>query len=252
MARIGKAALVAAALILLGLAVGGCKEPPEGGRGGGPRLKFIVSDVDLVQAAAIALLADHFGWDVDVVVVVMHEQNLTVEDLVVLFVLLQLAKSEDAALAVGLRGQGLGWGEIAHRLGIHPGVFNQLRKRVFGPAGGPKRGKWESDEDFRQGLFIIMLSDYFAVGAPIIYEKFQKGNSLGDLTLALALGKRSGVEWTKLMEERKEKGKSWLEAAEALGTDLGELDSIAEKVKAPPEKEHPLKGQGKGKGKEAT
>lgn len=247
MVSIRKSAWVVVMLVLLGLTVGACKKPPEGGTvKGKARTKFILTDVDLVEAVAIAVLADHFGWDLNLVIKVKREGNLAPEDLVALFVLLQLAESKEVDLAVGLRGEGHGWGQVAHRLGIQPGVFNQLRTRVLGSLAVLKRGKWESDKDFREGLFIVVLSDYFGVEAPTVYQRFEKGNPLADLILALAMGKKSGVEWVKLMDERKEEGKSWLEEAEALGVDLGELDAIAEAVKAPPEEEHPSKGKGKG------
>lgn len=247
MVSIRRSAWLIALLVLAGLTVGSCKKPPEEGRPKGKaKTKFIVTDADLAEAAVIAILADHFGWDLNLVIKVRREGDLGPEDLVALFVLLNLAGSRDVDLVVGLRGEGHGWGVIAHRLGIQPSVFNQLRRRVLGALAALRRGKWESDKDFGEGLFIIVLSDYFGVEAPTIYQRFEKGNSLADLVLALAFGKKIGVEWVKVMDERKKEGKSWLEEAEALGVDLGDLDAVERAVKAPPKENHSSKGKGKG------
>jgi hypothetical protein len=51
-----------------------------------------------------------------------------------------------------LREQGLGWGQISHKLGMHPGTFNKLRKsgafdrdRIWGSVLKDKYGASESD-----------------------------------------------------------------------------------------------------------
>ena len=246
MASKGKIIWVLVALILMGLMVGACKKPRrEGTLKGMKKAKFILNDDDLLQAAAVAIIADHFGLDVDLVVKVKRAGKVTTEDLVLLFALLYLAGSDDADFAVGLRGKGHGWGEIAHRLGIHPSTFNKLRKRVLGPAGALKRGKWQSDEDFKRGLFIIVLSDRFGVEATLMREKVEEGNSLNDLLLALALAQRVEEEWTELLEGKKEDGRSWLTIANELEVDLAELDTIAEALKLPPEKGGSIKRMGK-------
>jgi len=244
--------VVLAALVLFSLVLAGCKLRKDEGKpvrtgvvAVSPGAAVMLNDVDLPTAVGATLVADQFGWRPSLVTVVMRDAHLSLEDAVVLFALLELAKSQDVDFAITLRQQGLGWGVIAHRLGIHPGVFNQLRVRLLGAGGGKPGGLWVSDLDFRNGLFIIFLSDHFAIAAPVLWQRFEVGIVMPDLMLALFLGRRSGRGWDELLKERGEKRQTWLAMYKGKGVDLSDLDRIAGEVKQPPSKERTWKGEGK-------
>jgi len=246
------------ALVMFSLVFAGCKvmqggaKPSQGEVAVGtarPRTTSILNDEDLATAVGTALIAEHLGWGENLVTVVMRDAHLGLEDVVALFVLLELAKSQDIDSVITLRQQGLGWGQVAHRLGIQPGVFNQLRVRILGPGGKKEGWRWENDRDFRDGLFVIFLSDQFGIIAPILRERFEGGVVMPDLMLALFLGRRSGRDWSELLKERKGKQETWLGMSNRVGVDLSPLDRIAQEVKQPPKAERGWKGQGKGQAK---
>jgi len=235
---------VMTAVVSLSLVLTGCKVPPEEGRH--TRVAFILNDVDLETAVAAALIADRFGWGESLVVMVMRDAHLSLEDAFALFTILELAGSEDIDLAIALRERGLGWGEVAHECGIRPDVFNRLRPRFLIPGHRERRWEWGSDRDYRDGLTIIFLSDYFGVRAYILLQDYDEGVGIPDLILGLALGRRTGRDWGELLRERRERRESWLALSDEWGIDLSHFDRMAEEAKQPPrEKERGWKGHGK-------
>jgi hypothetical protein len=82
----------------------------------------------VVDQIAATVLAEKFGIPVRDVFGVSRSSQLDVFDLPPLFsIARQTRRSTNDVWR--LRNEGLGWGEIAHRLGMHPGTFNKLRKQ---------------------------------------------------------------------------------------------------------------------------
>ncbi|MBS1722175.1 MAG: hypothetical protein JSS66_04105 [Armatimonadetes bacterium] len=82
----------------------------------------------LLEKIATSILADQFGIDTREVLYVRDQSHLPVWELGPVFQgSYYFHRSPNEVWR--LRNQGLGWGEIAHRMGMHPGTFNKLRKQ---------------------------------------------------------------------------------------------------------------------------
>lgn len=73
-----------------------------------------------------------------------------------------------------LRRKGLGWGEVAKRLGMHPGTFNKLRK-----AGAFDQG----------GFWPWLTTSHFRYGANPWDEGRRQGFDPGDIFVSAVLGR---------------------------------------------------------------
>lgn len=82
----------------------------------------------LLEKIAMTVLADQFGIDTSQVSMFQQETRLSVYDLAPTYEAAHYF-NRDPRMIRQLRNQGLGWGEIAHRIGMQPGEFNKLLKQ---------------------------------------------------------------------------------------------------------------------------
>jgi len=82
----------------------------------------------LLQKIAMAVLAEKFGINTSAVDLLRTKTNLPVYDLAPVY---QGAHyfNRTPNQVWQLRQQGLGWGQIAQRVGMQPGEFNKLRNQ---------------------------------------------------------------------------------------------------------------------------
>jgi hypothetical protein len=90
-------------------------------------LPAVAREESLFTKVGLAILAEKFGVDPRVAVAILGRSDREVFDSAPCF-----SASYHTGRPIGdvwkLRQQGLGWGQIAHRLGMNPGKFNKLRK----------------------------------------------------------------------------------------------------------------------------
>ena len=98
-----------------------------------------------------------------------------------------------------LRQQGLGWGQIAHRLGMHPGQFNKLRKS----------GAFDRDRIWGS----ILKERYGARDGDILSIK-KKGGSMEDAVHAHIIAHKSGGSASEVFDHYR-KGRDWDHTAKA-------------------------------------
>lgn len=149
-----------------------------------------------------------------------------------------------------LRQQKMGWGQIAHKLGIHPGTFNKLRKEAgigTGKGRAVDRRPWE-----------IVLGGYYGLEAADIEKLLARGLSLADVTFALNATATTGKSLDEILRLKRQLG-TWDKVAAALGV-KGEALAAAVEPKAKWSTSLPTgaiedggkakdRGPGKGKGK---
>ena len=100
-----------------------------------------------LEEIAVTLLADRFGVDPAQIVGFLDRSDLSVFEAAPYYSTSYY--TDDPVDEVWrLREQGLGWGQVAQRLGMHPGTFNKLRK-----SGAFDRDEiWESIYEDRYGV----------------------------------------------------------------------------------------------------
>jgi hypothetical protein len=90
---------------------------------------FVFSQSDLERIAA-ELLADRFNVNLDSVLGIRRETREDVWDLGPVFSMSRYG-NRNASEVQRLRASGMGWGQIAQRIGMHPGTFNKLRNQGY-------------------------------------------------------------------------------------------------------------------------
>ncbi len=90
---------------------------------------FVHGQSNLEKIAA-ELLADRFGISLDKVLGIRRETREDVWDLGPV-VSMSRYGNRDANEVQRLRASGMGWGEIAKQIGMHPGTFNKLRNQGY-------------------------------------------------------------------------------------------------------------------------
>ena len=153
-----------------------------------------------------------------------------------------------------LRQKKLGWGQIAHELGVHPGTFNKLRQQLG--LGADKKG----GGGIEAGPWVLILSKYYGLQPAEIEDLVRRGIPLAEVTFALNAAARSGRNVEEILRLKKQLG-SWEKVAASLGL-KGELlaSPVDPEAKwqtalgaAPQEGgdegAKPGKGKGKGRGK---
>ncbi|HSI74082.1 MAG TPA: hypothetical protein VK934_12970 [Fimbriimonas sp.] len=84
-------------------------------------------DMKTLETVAAMLLADKLGIDASSILQATLGQKASVYDMAPAFVMQRAAPRTTATSIWDLRRQGMGWGEIAHKIGMQPGEFNKLR-----------------------------------------------------------------------------------------------------------------------------
>ncbi len=130
----------------------------------------------LLEKIAMTILSDRFGIDTSQVSIFQQQTQLPVYDLAPTY---QAAHYFDRSPQEirRLRNQGLGWGEIAKRVGMQPGEFNRLRNQ-----GAFDRDRFW-DDSYR---------DRFGASNQTVSALRKSGGSHEDILGAILAGKLGG------------------------------------------------------------
>ncbi len=199
----------------------------------------------LLEKILTTVLADRFGIDTDQVIKVRSDSKSSIFDLGEIFSgAFRLNSTADKVWR--LRKQGLGWGQIAHQLGMHPGTFNKMRNsgafdsgRVWGDIFKQRFGTRNED-----------------------YEVIRKGGAkLEDIIAAVVVGKATNRSPQQVYDDYK-RVKNWDTVCSKAGVKMSDWKRYANKPAMPPRdgddsgsvgpgnsgKGNQGKGKGKGKG----
>ncbi len=128
---------------------------------------------ELLERIAVAVLADKFGIDTREVVVLQQQTRLPVYELSPILEGSYYFRQRPTTVWQ-MREQGLGWGQIAQRVGMHPGTFNKLRKQ----------GAFDRDR-----FWAMSYRERFGVPETQITVVRQRGGTLEDVLAAIVIGK---------------------------------------------------------------
>lgn len=181
------------------------------------------------EAAAALLLAKVLDVDMTMVISTRKETAMPVFFLAPAVVIAKVGK-KDLKEIVKMRSKGHGWGVIAHRLGIHPGTFNQQRVAL----------SKLSDDELIGEVWLSVLRQSFSVPASQIVKLRQKGLGWGDIIAVLQVSAASKLPTEKVIAHWQEMDKDWSKVRSHFGVSPDWL---------PPIKATSGEGVGKGRGK---
>ena len=185
-----------------------------------PFLVVTAGERDAGDLLLLTALAAFFGADVHVVVPLYPAWSI--HD-IVLILALHHDSHRDIGYIIGLRHRhGWGWGEIAHRLGVHPGAFNQQRV-------------WAKKQDR-------------AVGEGLLVRAMRaRSYPARDIALAANIAAQSGKPLGDVLKARASK-QSWKQVAGRFGMDSSQLarPAKAKGRSGPPAKAQPAPGKAAG------
>ena len=190
------------------------------------------------EAAAALLLAKVLGVDMTMVISTRKEASTPIFILAPAVVIAKVSK-RDLREIVKVWGKGHGWGVIAHRLGVHPGAFNQQRFVL----------SKLSDEDLVTSVWLTVLNQAFGVPTAQIVKFRREGLEWGDVIALLQVSSASKNEPEKVLTRWREMEKDWSRVRAHFGVSPDWLPQI-EKQERNRERERSPKGHGKGRGKQ--
>ncbi len=129
-----------------------------------------------LEAVAALVLANKLGISASGVIALNNRTDESIFDLAPVLQMQRNAPRSTANQIWELRRKGLGWGEIAKRVGIQPGQFNQMRNR----------GDFDRDRIWRDAL-----SNGFTPRADIDWMR-KMGLSWADVMTASVISRESG------------------------------------------------------------
>jgi len=180
-------------------------------------------DHQLETALAVGLLAAFFDVPVAVVVPLYPRYGF---DNSALLLAIFVNSGRPIAFIEREHSRGIGWGEVAHRCGVHPGVFNQQRvwaKKNDGPVA----------VSFGNGV----LGRCYGIAPASVQTYRNRGYAFPHILLGLNVSRQTGHSMEVVLKSR-ERESSWAATGKHFGVN-------AEKVKSAPA---PKQKFGKGKG----
>lgn len=178
------------------------------------------------EAVAAILLAKTFDLDLTMIISTRRQSTTPVFVLAPAFVIAKVSK-KDVKDILKERSRGHGWGVIAHRLRVHPGVFNKARVNMS------RLG----DPEIEVSVWLTVLSQAFGYPQSQIVALKRKGLDWGELIAVLQISscaRKSPDEVIKVWR----KTKDWAKVRSHFSVPLDWLPD----VKAQKEGESNLKG----------
>lgn len=167
----------------------------------------------ILERVAGELLSDRFGIDVADVLGIRRDRNQDVFDLGPTLSMSRYGGSS-ASEVQRLRASGLGWGEIAHRIGMHPGTFNKLRKQGY----FDRDSFWDDVYRRRYGISQNEID---------LIRK--RGGREDDLLAAAIIGRSSGRKPVEVFD-RYRQDKNWSTTSGRYKVDLKNWKAVGKKV----------------------
>lgn len=196
---------------------------------------------NVLERIATEILADRFGIDVQDILGTRRETREDVWDLGPVYSMSRYS-NRDANEVQRLRASGMGWGQIAKQIGMHPGTFNKLRNQGY----FDREPFWD---DVMRRRYSLSQQDISGIR--------KRGAKLEDILGSVIIGKATGKSPSSVYD-RYRTIKNWDKTASYYKFDLDNWERVGKKVGwegssvppgTPPVSSGPGKSQGKGKGK---
>jgi hypothetical protein len=149
-----------------------------------------------------------------------------------------------------MRRSGMGWGQIAHSIGMHPGDFNKMRKK----------DRWDSDRDMFDDLWRDRLNRRGSRSDDIDWARNQ-GFSYRDAYVADQIARANNSRFPTVLN-RYRQSRDWRKSgiltdgnakrttiADAIGRNPGKKASPPKRGNSGDKKANENRGKGKGKGR---
>ncbi len=192
------------------------------------------------EAAAALLLARALDLDATFIISTRKEAEKPVFALAPAFVIAKVGK-KDIRQILKEHSKGHGWGVLAHRLGVHPGAFNQSRIAL----------SKLKDDDLIACVWLMVLSQTFRIPQERVVELRKQGLTWGDIVTALQIASGANAPFERVLTHwRKEK--DWAKVREQFGVSPDWLPSTSEQQSSSDKSAKrfpPSKGHGRGHGK---
>lgn len=147
----------------------------------------------LLEKIAVAVLADKFGIDTRQVIILQEQTHLPVYELAPIYEGAHYFKCSPSTVWQ-LRRQGLGWGQIAHKVGMHPGTFNKLRNQ----------GAFDRDR-----FWATSYRERFAVPTERVVVIQKAGGTLEDVLASILIGKLTNKEPSQVYDQFRTQRTTW-------------------------------------------
>lgn len=167
----------------------------------------------LLEKIATQLLADRFAINTKDILGLQRESRADVWDLGPIYSMSRYGDSNPSDVQ-RLRASGMGWGEIAHKIGMQPGTFNKLRKKGY----FDRDPFWDDICRRRYGVRQDEITSIRRRGA-------RTEDVLGCIIVAKASHKSPSTVYGQYQQD-----KDWNRTAKRYNTDLNRWNSYGKKV----------------------
>lgn len=175
-----------------------------------PYLVVTAQERDAGDLLLLTALAAFF--DADVHVVVPLYPKWSIHDIVLILAIGHHSHRELGYIVRMRERHGWGWGQIAHRLGVHPGAFN--KQRVWAK---------KNDKAIGEQVLVRSMAGYW--GLPVSHVKAMRGRNYPAREIALAanVAAQSGKPFGDVLKARASK-QSWKDVSARAGADPSQLN----------------------------
>jgi hypothetical protein len=167
----------------------------------------------LLERIATQILADRFGVDTRDILGLQRESREDIWDLGPVYSMSRYGNSP-ASEVQRLRASGMGWGNIAKKIGMHPGTFNKLRQQGY----FDRDPFWDDIYRRRYGVRQSEIDGIRRRGA-------RTEDVLGCIIVAKSSRKTPSDVYARYRQD-----KDWNRTAKRYNTDLNKWNSVGKKV----------------------
>jgi hypothetical protein len=161
-----------------------------------------------IESIGAMILAERLGLDPGMILGSQQRTGASVYELAPAFALHRQARSHQPHDIWAMRNRGMGWGQIAQELGIHPGTFNKMRVA----------GDFDTNHIWRDGVRNGLYLEEASVS-----RLRNMGMSWQDISVATVLARESGRNVNDVANMYRNT-KSWNTTASRLGVRQATLD----------------------------
>jgi hypothetical protein len=167
----------------------------------------------ILEKIGVEILSDRFGINTRDILGIQRDRDDDIWDLGPTLSMSRYGRAS-ASDVQRMRASGMGWGEIAHRIGMHPGTFNKLRKQ----------GYFDRDpfwDDVIRRRYGTRQEDIDLIR--------RRGGGIDDILGSVIVGKASSRRPTEVFD-RYRSDKSWDKTADRYRFDFGNWERHGKKV----------------------
>jgi hypothetical protein len=164
---------------------------------------------DSIEQVGIMILAERLGIDPGLILSTRQRTNASVYDLAPVFAIQRDVRSHRPEDIWEMRRRGMGWGEIAKEIGMHPGTFNKMRNA----------GEFDVNHIWRDSV-----SGGFGLDANTVQRLRNMGLTWQDISTASVLSAESGRSIWQVVDLYRST-RNWSTVASRLGVSQARMNN---------------------------